>query len=382
MSEANKRQRSSSFSNDPSPLSGGPILKRQDSSAHVEPPQLLAVQHPVEPLAPQLPPPKPQRHAFLPGLAAFDPNHAFAAALELRAHKTDQSAKYGPGHLFVESDLAKQSVTSLLTAKRQATQNVAEQADIDHALSHIHVLGQQAQGPLGSGTGGDKLYVKGHGSPKNPDSISTVTKSRKKEQGVTLESGFKQVHSADQIAQGVNRVFGDLGADKLDVRLTSCGGAGGHVKAIDAESGLVSFAPRDKGDTFGGKVQAKLDELRADTFKVHAYRGDANTTFPVQGPLGTKHFRTIVKDDGSGHQLAELPKGFAPSAELNLGDQAKKKARSPQFLSQKGLVHPLPPVLDPSVSGASQATQSAFSLSPDKEHFVQVRRSSARVPFK
>lgn len=388
MNENNKRNRSSSFSGSlPGNDQGGGTLKRRgstgDLTTHQSSPPLVQQQHPQVQLAPQLPPPKPQRHALLSGLSAFDPNHSFAAAMELRAHKASPNSKYAPGHIFVESEEARQSVVALLTKKKTNNQNATEVTNIDHALSHIQVIGKQQN--LGSGSDKDKLYVKGHGSPKNKDTISTTTITRKKEQSIFQESGFKQTHTAKQIAQNVEAVRGDLGANKLDIRMTSCGSAGGYTKNVDQLTQKVSFAPVDKANTFAGNLQQELDTLRANAHTVHGYRGDANSSFPsTRGQLvQTTHFRTTVKDDGSTHQITELPNLFQQHAEPQTVDRPVKRKVPANTLQTKNLTPPQPPVLPQSVEQASTPTSTAYGHKNGvTEQRFETRRSSTRVSMK
>ena len=250
----------------------------------------------------------PKRHVYLPGLSAFDDSHQKAAAFELnqgpkgptanthvagsvffdtveakRAAKLDFSRRaYG-----IRKKLARGGHSANATAKLQR-----ELSGMTHAIRNSHVIDRNTLNPgrpHADNQASDILFVKGHGNPNNADSISTRTTPESadydvnaghfgftSDMEVSVKRGHKTRHTAHDIAQKVKNINGMLESPGLDVRITSCGSAGGVSSTVDPHSDMYRYY-----NSFAGSVSHQLDDMHANReITVSGYIGDSNSSHP------------------------------------------------------------------------------------------------------
>ncbi|MCP5141740.1 MAG: hypothetical protein H6926_09050 [Chromatiales bacterium] len=239
------------------------------------------------------------RHAYLHSTLAGETEHVVAAATELRAHKNKQGVQ--AGHLFVDSAQAKNTTKTILFEEmgklragktwNQFTQDArafAKYQNLKHAAANLVDLSDQNaniqfRGPQ------DKLYVKGHGSATNSESISTIARTNAPFGQRSVKESLTIRHQIRDVASGVMNVGEKLGQDHLDVRLTSCGSGGG-----------LTFDPQgirpSPGGSAAGRLKHELSHRDANvTYDVHGYQGSSNSTNPVRFANNQRHFQTTVK---------------------------------------------------------------------------------------
>lgn len=260
------------------------------------------------------PPRRARRHVYLPGFSAFDTAHRKAATMEM-GHQ-GEAEEFRPGAVFVDTPQARQHALAAFEQRRDSVvQRLSdfgvqgadraklrrEYRGLRAAARDIRVIDPQAQG-FGNQDAGpaDLLFVKGHGNPRNPNSISTratpVNMALDLAPGdlgprpskLRVKRGFKAVHPFDEVAQSVHHIAAAVDSPGLDVRITSCG-SGGTVSRED-----VAPQQRDLTQTFAGQVSAHLDQLQTDPrVRVSGYQGDSNSSLPrTQGGDG---FVTTIK---------------------------------------------------------------------------------------
>jgi hypothetical protein len=317
-----------------------------------------------------------KRHAYLPGLAAYDKSHSKSAVQEINYAGPHQQQ---PGKLFVDSTQARDALVDRLTVRHTKvmdkllagnlgpTKTAALQEkyrQLRHAMNNVHVVGNA----LGGGHPADTLFVKGHGSPKRPGSITTLTApvnvSMLAPDGifpnptkVQMKRGFKMQHTAQEIANAVSQIGLDLQTPAMDVRITSCG-----------SGGLVSRAPVappfNPGQTFAGRVSAALDAMNVPRgIQVSGFQGDTNSTFPSRN-MGGSGFTTALKQKDDHHasfalavqrQTAKVGQG---NIDVRL-EPVKRPLRDFQLGQDLRQAAPMPPIgvlgpLSPALQGAVQ----------------------------
>jgi hypothetical protein len=203
-----------------------------------------------------------------------------------------------------------------------------EYRGLQSAIDNIHVVNPNAQGRDNQeNRPGDVLYVKGHGSAKNPDAISTLATPVdeafleppglfERTTTVRVQRGFKMKHSAQEIGTAVHHIANAVDSPGLYVRLTSCGSAGTPSrKAVDIN-------PPDLSQTFAGKVAAQLNTLHTDP-RVHVsgFQGDSNSTFPLSSGTGDG-FVTKIK------QGKDQPERFLNAIERQTTKQGPLRERN------------------------------------------------------
>ena len=251
--------------------------------------------------------PTQHRHAYLHSTLAGESEHVVAAATELRAHKNKPGVQ--AGHLFVDSAQARDTTKTILFEEMgklragktwaQFTQNArdfqkyqnlkhaaANLVDLSDPNANVHLRGPQ-----------DKLYVKGHGSPTNNQSISSIARTTSQHGQEFVKESLSVRHDIRDVASGVMRAGEKLGQEHLDVRLTSCGSGGGYE--FDTANNTIK---RTGGTGAAGALSRELLHRDANTtYSVHGYRGSSNSTNPV-GPQNARHFQTSVKFHNLDHQ--------------------------------------------------------------------------------
>jgi len=399
----------------------------------------------------QNPPRQPRtRHAYLPGLAAYDANHSLSAFKEI-----SYRGKHGnhiAGSLFVDSVDAQAQVRNRLGARQVVVQqNLAavapvsqqlrqfpkdgygryspqvaaqlgelhnmrkslmrENADLTHAQGNIQVLNQLVpqQQPVVAGKKSDILFVKGHGSAENSDQISTVsypvdtsgnvpaaTGLFAQDSRVRVQRGFKAYHSFGEIAGAVTTIAGSVQTPGLDVRITSCGGAGTVSRQPLAN-------PMVPNTTFAGKVSEELDARQVNrAITVSGYQGDSNRTFPSDRAPGDGYLTTVKQGDSTPSQFESAKGRFrARVGQLAIERVRVKNSIKPSQVRERaalldymtagspqpvaapmpvlGATFPgMPPALRAKVRGVTKLTQT----SNQNQQFVALGpRSKARVQF-
>lgn len=243
------------------------------------------------------------RHAYLHSATAGETEHVVAAALELRAHKTKQDVQ--AGHLFVDSRQALHTTRNILYSEmgklqgrrsmaelRQNTRDFAKYQDLSHAARHLVDLSDQNANPQLTSSQ-DKLYVKGHGSPNVNRGITAQARTLQVGANRTfVKESLSVRHQMRDVAEGVGHVADKLGQRALQVRLTSCGSAGGYEYHTDDDTIRETQRP-------SAATRLKQELLRhggAHDFEVMGYRGSANSTNPTRIPDEPgRHFMTKVK---------------------------------------------------------------------------------------
>ncbi len=252
-------------------------------------------------------------HVYLPGLAAHDTSHGRAAFEEL--NKTGVTA----GSIFVDTveaqavmraryvshiDSKLNSSRALAKLSTRELRSLREQRRNAHNAVRVINHGARAapgNNALDSGPA-DVLWVKGHGNANNANSISTRVEYQvdqntihdgPTQRNLTVKRGYKQVHTADQIANSVRHITAMLKppaplnqapeAHGLDVRISSCGSAG--TVRRDPVGGVVPPEPPN----FAKSVSSALDAQGANPrIRVSGFIGDTNSSHPVRGQFRTK----------------------------------------------------------------------------------------------
>lgn len=309
----------------------------------------------------------PRRHAYLPGLAAFDENHSTAALKEIGFAGPGNHA---PGTLFVDNQEAHDALTArmqvrhtqvldkLLAGNLAAPKKAALQAEyrlLRDTMNNVRVVGQAAVGGGGGVGPADILFVKGHGSPRNPDAISTevapVHVGLQMPQGVfpnptdiQVKRGFKMKHSAQEIARAVHSIAGNsLRTPALDVRITSCGSGG------TASRDSVNIHQPDLTQTFAGQVSRHLDYLYSPQgVQVSGFQGDVNSTFPSQH-MGGSGFVTRIrqKDDTDLAFTNAVERQAAKVGQANLNERMEPVKRPLRDVEVGNILkqqHPMPAI--------------------------------------
>jgi len=245
-------------------------------------------------------PRRAKRHAYLPGLAAFDPSHRRAATMEM-GHQGANN-EFQAGSIFVDTPEAQAHVMESYSVRHQAVLSrllqggmgdvqkrklQREYRGLRSAMQNVYVIDPNAVAGNNQDAGpADVLFVKGHGNPRNPHSISTkvtpVSQSLELQPGVfeqpttlRVKRGFKVTHTAQEVARSVHRIAAAVDSPGLDVRITSCG-SGGTVSRDE-----VAVHARDLTQTFAGQVSHHLDQFQADArVQVSGYQGDSNSSLP------------------------------------------------------------------------------------------------------
>ncbi|MCB1735621.1 MAG: hypothetical protein H6981_02935 [Gammaproteobacteria bacterium] len=260
-----------------------------------------------------------KRHVYLPGLSAFDTNHRSAALHEMGFSGNNE---FRPGSVFVDTVEAQTMVRTryqlrhtevmdtllkggLSNRKKLSLQR--EYRALSSAIHNVHVVNPDAGGFNNQDNRNpDVLFVKGHGSPNNPNAISTratpvdmrYTFDPQTDQHtpfehqttVRMQRGFKVRHTATEIGTNIHNIFKSIDSPGLDVRMTSCG-SGGTVSRDD-----VDTRQRDLTQTFAGQVSGQLDTLQTDQrVRVSGYQGDSNSSLPSRHGGGPDGFTTKLK---------------------------------------------------------------------------------------
>ncbi|WP_457279203.1 hypothetical protein [Polaromonas sp. P5_D5] len=241
-----------------------------------------------------------KRHVYLPGLAAFDTGHRKAAVMEM-GH-TGANNEFKPGTVFVDNIEAQRAVRAHYEERHasvmdkllagnltipQKQQLQREYRGLSSAIRNVRVV-QPGMAPYNNRENGpaDVLFVKGHGSPRNPNSITTVATPVDEDEHhppglfeqatkVNIKRGYKMTHTAQDIGTAVHNIANSVNSPGLDVRLTSCGSAG------TVSRDHVAIGPRNLAQTFAGQVSATLDAQHADPrVRVSGFQGDSNSTLP------------------------------------------------------------------------------------------------------
>jgi hypothetical protein len=308
-----------------------------------------------------------RRHAYLPGLAAFDKNHSKAALKEIRY--AGPNNEYTPGSVFVDSQEARNAVFeqydnkftkvwdklragNLAPARLQHLRSKA--AFLKATMQNIQVVNPNAAGFNNQAARApDLLFVKGHGSATNPHSISTESApvetavpwpagpEFQHPTTVRIKRGFKVDHTALEIGDTVQHIANAVNSPGLDVRITSCGSAG----TVSRE--FSSVLPRNMAETFAGQVSARLDSQHADPrIRVSGFQGDTNATFPTANAPGDG-FTTKIKQkadsdnrffDAIERQTAKL----GPLTERSV--PRKRPLQNPQLEQQIHQLMPAPSI--------------------------------------
>lgn len=331
------------------------------------------------------------RHAYLHNTLAGESEHVVAAALELRAHKNKQGV--AAGHLFVDSAQAAQTTRSILTAEmgklwggqantwnQVSQQNQNKYRDLYHAHQNLIDLSDQNAVLAFSGPQ-DKLYVKGHGSPRNPDSISTIARTKTQQGQEFVKEALSIRHDMRDVAQGVHNVADKLGHQTLDVRLTSCGSGGGYE--FDDQTDTINPSG---GTGAAGRLKQELQGLGGQhVFFVKGYRGSSNTTNPANID-GGRHFRTNVKMHNYGDQTYQQV-GFGP-IDQTFGQNAPKSLATRKIaIEQHSSLIPMNQGMQQKINwinqvrGPNQDNRIKRTNYVEHDEGVQVtmRRSKARV---
>jgi len=331
------------------------------------------------------------RHAYLHSTLAGESEHVLAAAQELRAHKNKQDV--AAGHLFVDSAQAAHATRQILNAEmgrlwggqpnawQQLSQNDQNKyRNLYHASQHLIDLSDpQAavalSGPL------DKLYVKGHGSARNDQGISTIARTKTQQGQEWVKEALTIRHRMADVAQGVSGVADKLGQQTLDVRLTSCGSAGGY--AFDEQTNTINPTG---GTGAAGRLKQELQGLGGQRrYFVKGYRGSANSTNPAR--FGNeRHFQTSVKLHNFGDQAYQQV-AFGP-IDQTFGQGAQKSVAIRKIaIEQHSSLIPLNPGMQQKIDqinplrGPNPDNRIKRTNYVEHDEGVQVtmRRSRARV---
>lgn len=336
------------------------------------------------------------RHAYLHDTLAGETEHVVAAATELRAHKNKQGVQ--AGHLFVDSAQAKNTTKTILFEEmgklragktwNQFTQDVRafqKYQNLKHAAAHLVDLSDQnanvqLRGPQ------DKLYVKGHGSATNDQSISTIVRSTTPFGQRSVKESLSVRHQIRDVATGVMNVGDKLGQEHLDVRLTSCGSGGGLT--FDTQDNTIKPTG---GRGAAGRLSNELLHRDANmTYTVHGYRGSSNSTNPARFPQIGHHFKTTVKFHNLDHQnpqqipMQPFIDAFGPNIGQNpgLGIATRKvpilqsSSVAPQNPGMQGKIDHLNTLRGPMPGNTVKRT---LYQNQDQGLAVTMRRSQARV---
>lgn len=342
-------------------------------------------------------------HVYLPGLSAHDSSHGRAAFEELN------KANVTSGNIFVDTQEAQTVMRaryrSLINDRLTSNVNLSvrdrinlreQQANVDARVQVINPqvapvpgVNQPNNGPA------DILWVKGHGSAQNANSISTRVEYQK-DQGylptggkLTVRRGYRQSHTATDIATSVRRISAMITpqtqSDGLDVRISSCGSAGTFRR--DPLGGVVPVQP-----SFVGSVSAALDTQGANPrIQVSGFRGDSNSSHPTGGQFITK-----IKQKA---KSANPTQGFTNAfTRMQVATQTVPQVGLVPVIDKIGPNHPRRARLDNDViNHLAPRIPARLSISPQLRATIQpytkvevrngltkpqasVPRSSARVP--
>ncbi len=357
-------------------------------------------------------------HVYLPGLAAHDTSHGRAAFEEM--NKAGVSA----GSIFVDTAEAQtvmrtryaEHIAARMTAPglsvRQRISLREQQRNAHDAVKVVNHQVRAAPGNNGLENGpADVLWVKGHGSATNPNSISTRVEYQV-DQGqvqdgptqrtLTVRRGYRQTHTADQVATSIRHISAMLKpntamedaapAHAMDVRISSCGSAGTFRR--DPVGGVVPATPPN----FAQSVSNSLDTQGANPrIRVSGFIGDSNSSHPSAGGVFTTKLKQRTDQAAPtnafayAHTRMQAKAGVAP----NLRTVPIKRRVNPNAIAAhplgapiQGFMNTLAPRLPkrPTISAALRATAQPFTkieltAAAERKPAATVPRASARVPI-
>ncbi len=354
----------------------------------------------------------PKRHVYLPGLSAFDSSHQKAAAYELFQGPNGPTANsHDAGSVFFDTveakraakldfsrrayDIRKRMARGGHSANAMAKMQ-RELSGMTHAVRNSHVIDNTAVNPgvpHADTQASDILFVKGHGNPNRDYSITSRTTGNSGDytvQGgnlgfnadtdVSVSRGHKASHNAQSIAQKVKNINGMLESPGLDVRITSCGSAGGVSSTVDPISDNYRYY-----NSFAGSVSHALDDMHANReITVSCYIGESNSSHP-RTPV-SDGFVSQVKQKGDNATFQQRRQNFLNR--VGAGNAVDSQRPKQVSSTDDNLIQQMEQVVSapnqPPVSDALQCSMRAYTKVKTSDQMVSVvavPRSSTRVQF-